>query len=494
MTRFRLSALKKSDAILFPVFQDQNFSHDTKSLDKLSGGAVQSLLETQDFSGEKMQISLLYTKNKLSSRIFLLGLGKQKDFSLRTYKNVLGAGIISAQTKKAKKLHLVLPQSIKEHFDIALLAKETVIALENSSYSFEDHKEKDHQVAPIQDCTIEIPLSKIEQKEWIKGIQEGICIAEGITLVRNLGNTAPSIMTPHFLAENAKALATDTLTVKILSLSQIQKLGMGCFLGVASGSVHEPKFIILEYLAGDKKEAPTVLVGKGITYDSGGISLKPADALIDMKFDMLGGATVMGTIQALSKLKVKKNVIGLIPACENIPSGTAYRPDDILTAMNGITVLIENTDAEGRLVLADALVYANRYKPKEVIDLATLTGHCLIALGNERSGLFTKNDAIAKNLLNASVNVGEQLWQLPIGEEYTEAVKAEVADLRNVGGVGSPRYGGASTAAAFLEHFTDYPWAHIDLSCSHYGPKGKPWIRCGSNGFGVETLVEYIRK
>ncbi len=494
MKRYILSAAKNPDAILIPIFEDQDILKNFREIDKLSGGALQTLVMSKDFEGKKMQVSLIYTKSKNFPRVYLLGLGKQKNCSIRTYKNVLGSGVIAAQSKKVTKLHILFSSQLKNHFDISLLAKETVIAVDGARYAFEDHKNKESCTPQVQECTFECTLSAQEKKEWDRAVIEGKCISEGVELVRNLGNTIPSIMTPVFLAQNAKSLETDTVKVKILSLSQIQKLGMGCFLAVSQGSIHEPKFIILEYFAGDKKEAPTVLVGKGITYDSGGISLKPADALIDMKFDMLGGATVLGAILAASKLKIKKNIVGLIPACENMPSGTAYRPDDILTAMNGKTVLVENTDAEGRLILADALVYAQKYTPKEVIDLATLTGHCLIALGNERSGLFTQDEQLATDLLSASNQVGELLWRLPLGEEYSEAVKADVADLRNTGGVGNPRYGGASTAAAFLENFTDYPWAHIDLSCSHYGGKGKSWIRGGANGFGVQTLVEYLKK
>jgi leucyl aminopeptidase len=217
----------------------------------------------------------------------------------------------------------------------------------------------------------------------------------------------------------------------------------------------------------------------------------------DMKFDMLGAATVLGVVKAAASLQLKKNIVGLLPACENMPGKEAYRPDDILTAMNGKTVLVENTDAEGRLILADALCYAARYNPKEVIDFATLTGACMVAIGTERSGLFSQNEKIVEKLQASSETVGEQLWRLPLGEEYSEAMKCEVADIKNIGG---SRYGGASTAAAFLEFFThdaksgkpNYPWAHIDLSSCYLGSKGKPFMRGGATGFGVETMVEYL--
>jgi len=496
MIRFTLSDLKKPEAILLPVFQDQDILTELRFFDKQSGGMIQSVLETKDFEGKKMQISLVYSKNKKVPRIFLLGLGKQKDCTLKTYKNVIGTGVIAAQAKKVKKLHVFLSPAFKDFLSPRVFAKETVMALDTAAYAFEEHKNNESRVTPLQECSLEFSVSSQEKKLFQQGIIEGKVIAQSLRSVRDMGNTPPSIMTPAFLEQQAKflELGNTDLKVKILSQGAIEKLGMGCLLSVARGSVHEPKFIIIEYFGGEKTEAPIVLVGKGITYDAGGLSLKPSDSLIDMKFDMLGGATVIGVMQAAGKLKLPKNIVGLIPACENMPSGNAYRPDDILTAMNGKTILVENTDAEGRLILADALCYASRYNPAEVIDVATLTGHCLIALGNEMSGLFTKQEAMAQRLLKSSEAVGEKLWQLPMGEEFSEAVKADVADLKNVGGVGAPRFGGASTAAAFLENFTNYPWAHIDMSCSYYGPKGKPWIRGGANGFGLQTIIEYLQK
>jgi len=303
-------------------------------------------------------------------------------------------------------------------------------------------------------------------------------------------------MTPTLLAKEALKLSKENpkIKVKILSRPEMKKLNMGCLLGVSQGSVEEPKFIILEYYGAGKTKQPTVLAGKGITFDSGGLGIKPGNYMTDMKFDMLGAATVFGIIKAAAGLKLKKNIVGLVPSCENMPSGSSYRPDDILTAHNGKSVEIIHTDAEGRLILADALSYAVKYKPKEVIDFATLTGACMVALGSERSGVFGTSEKIINRLENKAKEVGEQLWHLPLGEEYSEAMKSEVADIKNLGGVNSqPGHGGASTAAAFLQFFTDYPWAHIDLSCSHYSGKGKPWIRGGANGFGVQTIIEYLK-
>lgn len=480
------NALAPAEVLVIPFFEDQDFKKMIKPISGLNVESIISLLETPDFEGKMLQMQFCYTGEKEVPRVLLLGLGKKSEYSLRKWKQVIGASVLACQNKKLTKLaYLLSDESLRD----------IVVAVEVAAYAYDEHKDTESRVVRIEECQFIFPDLKKNAKVLKNDIEEGVALASSINWTRTLGNTPPSIMTPLLLATEAETLAqmNKNVRVKIFSQKEIEKLKMGCFLGVAKGSQHEAKFIIVEYMGGKQKEAPSVFVGKGITFDSGGISLKPADALIDMKFDMLGAATVLGIIRAAAMLKLKKNIVVLVPACENMPSGTAYRPDDILTAMNGKTVLIENTDAEGRLVLADALCYAAKYKPKEVIDFATLTGHCCIALGNERSGIFTPDEKISEHALSAAKNVGEQLWRLPLGEEFSEAVKAEVADLRNTGGVGHPRFGGASTAAAFLQNFTEYPWAHIDMSCAYWGGKGKAWIRGGANGFGIETMIEYLK-
>jgi leucyl aminopeptidase len=501
MTHFSLETeILSTDLVCIPVFSDLGIKNSISSLSGIPEEILFSFLETEDFEGKFLQSQFLYTSEKNIPRIFVIGLGKAEDFSIRKWKQVLGAAVISAQSKKIQNIQIVIPEYLqKTKFEQTL--KSAVVAVELASYSYDIHRQKDAQVITIESCTF-LSSSKQNPKEIKKILEEGVIMGESINWVRTLGNTPPSIMTPEFLAKEAQQLEEkeNKVTVKILSQKEIEKLKMGCLLGVSKGSIHDAKFIIAEYFGGKKSEAPTVFVGKGITFDSGGLSLKPGDFMVDMKFDMLGGATVLGILRAASELKLKRNIVALIPTCENMPSGNAYRPDDILTAMNGLNVLVENTDAEGRLILADALCYAARYNPREVIDFATLTGACLVALGNERSGLFSDVDDLVEDIEEASLEVGEQLWRLPVGEEYTEAVKSEVADLKNLGGVGGSRFAGASTAAAFLQCFTQdlesgeslYPWAHIDLSCSYYGGKGKAWIRGGANGFGVETMIEYL--
>ncbi len=486
--------LQKTGCLIVPVFESEVLGSEFKILDKEFEGFLSRVIESKDFDGKRMQLSLLYVQNKDVPRILLLGLGKESEVDLRRFKHLVGTAITHLQGKKIEHVTISIPQLLKTKYSPARIALETYTAAEMANYAFDMYKQPDIQVTRVKDIHFIEPKKNLH-KELLKGLKEGQIIAEATNWTRHLGNTPPHIMTPAFLASEAQRLSKENknISVKILSRSEIEKLKMGCFLGVAQGSVLEPKFIIVEYHGGSAKQKPTVLVGKGITFDSGGISLKPGDYLMDMKFDMLGGATVLGTIKAIAALGVKKNVVGLVPACENMPSGSAYRPDDILIAMNGLSVEIVNTDGEGRLLLADALCYAARYNPKEVIDLATLTGHALIAIGNERSGLFTQNEELVQKLSTAANTVGEYLWRLPLGEEFTEAVKSEVADLKNGGGVGHPRYGGASIGAAFLEHFVSYPWAHVDLSCSHYN-RNKSWVRAGANGFGVQTMIEYLRK
>ncbi|MEK7084527.1 MAG: leucyl aminopeptidase [Patescibacteria group bacterium] len=495
MTRYSLlTSPRPCDGLIVPVFEDKGTVKAVHGMPAVFHPLFAVLSDLKDFQGKKGETTLLYREGSDIPRLMLIGLGKTKDMSVRRWKQAVGTGAIALQGKKAKNIAYVIPDEIAKLLGAEEAVRATVIAAEVAQYAFHEHK-SDPSTHATSFSTVGLVGSFAgRQKVGLeKAIREGEIIARSMNFVRYLGNTPPSQMTPAVLAEEAKKIGqrNKKIRVRVLSRPEIEKLKMGCFLGVAGGSSKEPKFIILEYHGGSKGQKPTVLVGKGITFDSGGLSLKPGEYMCDMKFDMLGGATVLGSIQAAAELGIKKNIIGLIPTCENMPSGTAYRPDDILTAMNGKTVSVENTDAEGRLILADALCYASKYDPKEVIDLATLTGHCVVALGMERSGLFSPDERLAERLTKSSEDVGELLWRLPVGEEFSEAIKSDVADIKNTGGIGGPRYGGASIGAAFLQEFTTYPWAHIDMSSCYYKTP-KPWIRIGANGFGVETMVEYL--
>jgi leucyl aminopeptidase len=317
-------------------------------------------------------------------------------------------------------------------------------------------------------------------------LDRGAAVAAGVAFARDCGNRPPNVATPTWLAEQAEALAkAHGFKCEVLDRKDCEKLGMGAFLGVARGSDEPPKFIVLRHQGGAKADAPLVLVGKGITFDSGGISLKPGADMDEMKFDMSGAASVLGVFRALGELKPKLNVVGLIPACENMPSGRALKPGDVLTSMAGTTIEILNTDAEGRLILCDALTYAERFKPRAVVDIATLTGACVIALGGVHSGLFTADDALAQALQSAGQRALDTCWRLPLDEEYDEGLKSNFADVANVGG----RAGGAITAAMFLKRFAKaYPWAHLDIA----GTAWKSGAAKGSTGRPVPLLVNWV--
>lgn len=340
---------------------------------------------------------------------------------------------------------------------------------------------------PNKNIKVVIAADDAKSNKQIRlGINNGIALAKGINCARELGNLPGNYCAPRHLGDIAKEMANnyENLTVKVLGLKAIERLKMGSFLSVARGSAEEPRFIVFEY-KGKASTKPNVLVGKGITFDTGGISLKPGAAMDEMKFDMCGAASVFGTITALAEMKAKAHVVGIVAAAENMPSGTATKPGDVVTSMSGQTIEVLNTDAEGRLVLCDALTYAERFKPKSVVDIATLTGACIIALGNHTSGLFSNDQKLADKLLSSGEYTGDRAWQLPIWEDYHASLKSNFADMANIGG----REAGSITAACFLSKFTKaYPWAHLDIA----GSAWKSGSAKGATGRPVELLVHYL--
>ncbi|PJC53792.1 MAG: leucyl aminopeptidase, partial [Candidatus Magasanikbacteria bacterium CG_4_9_14_0_2_um_filter_41_10] len=406
MTAFSLAKEgQKADCLILPLFEDEG----DKDIQRF-GTVVSHVRGLKDFEGKKLQTSLLYTGEKETPRVLLIGLGKKKDLNVRTWKHAVGASVISLQGKKYTSLAMVIPDDVTKLFGTKKAGRQTVLAVGLASYAFDEHKsEKDARVEPLKHLAF-LNISGNEKRAWQSGMEEGVILESAINETRHLANTPPTIMTPVFLAKAAQNVAKTfpSIKVSVLGKAEVKNLGMGCFLGVAQGSALPPQFIIMEYMAGKKTEKPTVLVGKGITFDSGGLSLKPSAYMTDMKFDMLGAATVLGTVRATAALALKKNIVALMPACENMPGGESYRPDDILVNMEGKTVEIGNTDAEGRLILCDALSYAKKYRPKEVIDFATLTGACMVALGNERSGLFSQEESMIEKMMKSSVETGEK--------------------------------------------------------------------------------------
>jgi leucyl aminopeptidase len=363
-------------------------------------------------------------------------------------------------------------------------AQGIVAAVLDTVYVYRHTKPSAPAASPL--AKVGVVVGKAQVAEVTAGLRQGVAVAEGAALARECANRPGNHCTPSFLAAEAKRLGKEFgLKVEVLERKDCEKLGMGSFLAVAQGSHEPPKFIVMRYQGAGKGDAPVVLVGKGITFDTGGISIKPSAEMDEMKFDMGGAASVLGTMRAVAQLQPKVNLIGIVPACENMPDGRAIKPGDVVTSMSGQTIEILNTDAEGRLILCDALTYAERFKPAVVVDIATLTGACVVALGHQRSGLFSPDDAVAAELQAAGDAALDPAWRMPLDEEYDEALKSNFADMGNVGG----RAGGAITAAMFLKRYTaKYTWAHLDIA----GTAWKSGANKGATGRPVPLLTHFV--
>ncbi len=403
------------------------------------------------------------------------------DVSAKAFRKALAAGLGLLKSGGAKNLAVAVAGAA----DPTEAQAETVAAAAHDAVYLYRHT-KPSAAAASKLSTVSLVCSKGQANALNRALQRGAAIAAGCTLARECANRPANHCTPTFLAEQAQKLGKDHgLKVEVLERKDCEKLGMGSFLAVAQGSDEPLKFIIARYNGGAKNAAPIVLVGKGITFDSGGISIKPSGEMDEMKYDMGGAASVLGTLRAVAELKVKANVIGVIPACENMPSGRAVKPGDVVKSLSGQTIEILNTDAEGRLVLCDALTYVERFKPAVVVDIATLTGSCVMALGHIRSGLFSADDALAAELLAAGEAALDPAWRMPLDEEYDEALKSSYADMANVGS----RAGGAVTAAMFLKRYTaKYPWAHLDIA----GTAWKSGASKGATGRPVPLLTHFV--
>jgi len=443
----------------------------------LIDAALADALEQGDFAAKAG--STLYLHRLPGLKAPRLVLAAAKDASPKALRSALAAALG------------VLKGRLPEHVAVFVagvsadgaLAESLVLALDQACYTYTQTKPS----APTAPVPIKVSLvcAKADVTAVKHGLAQAQALAAGVALARECANLPANICTPSYLGEEASKLTELGLEVEVLGRKEIEKLGMGSFLAVAQGADTPPRFIIMKYQGAGKKEAPVVLVGKGITFDTGGISLKPAPEMDEMKFDMCGAASVLGTMRAVAELKPKLNVVGLIPTCENMPSGTATRPGDVVKSMSGQTIEILNTDAEGRLILCDALTYAERFKPAAVIDVATLTGACIIALGHHQAGLFASDDALAAQLLAAAQTAVDPCWRMPLDDEYDEALKSNFADMANVGA----RAGGAITAAKFLQRFTAaYPWAHLDIA----GVGHRSGANKGATGRPVPLLTHFL--
>jgi leucyl aminopeptidase len=473
------------DAIAFGVFEEsESPSGMLGAIDDAMGGEIRDLLDLGDFKGEAKQTTVLYTKEAIAApRLALVGLGKAEDFNLEVARQA--AGIIAQKLRDLGVKTFAIPLHSDPPQDMIQAAVEgSTLAL----YQFNQHKTQDlDKVKELEEITF---LAEDEASKAVveQGVERGEIIANGTLLARDLSNQPPNHLTPTILADKAQEIADTTgLKCEIFEPTQLKEQGFGALIGVAQGSVEEPRFIILEHRPAGDGEETVVFVGKGITFDSGGLSLKSGSGMMEMKHDMSGAAAVLGAMQAVGHLKPNLHVVGLIAATENMPSGTAQRPGDVVTAYGGKTIEILNTDAEGRLVLADALGYAKKYDPKAVIDLATLTGAVITALGHVACGMLGTDDDLMGKIRDAAETTHERVWQLPLWDDYDEGLKSEVADVKNIG----DGTAGTIAGAAFLKKFVeDYPWAHLDIAGTAWGMKGSSYIPKGASGYGVRLLVQ----
>ncbi len=468
----------EADLLAVCVFEDDDVPQG------LLGGTAE-VLKDGDFSGKKGSSALVYNPDGLRSpRLLLVGLGSRSSFSLDTLRRVAAAAATRARSLKLDSAAFALPVAEGSAARVAA----TEAAAEGATlglYRFDRYKTK----AEEHDLSTFTIVS--DDEGVAEGAETGAKLAAATVLARDLQNEPSNTATPEFLAQRAREIAErHGMDVTILDRAAIEAEGLNGLATVGRSAENEPRFIVLEHKGGGEDEAPIVLVGKAVTFDSGGISIKPTAGMEDMKFDMSGGAGVLGAMDAVGSLGLPVNVVALVPSTENLPDGNAFKPGDVLTLHSGKTVEIVTTDAEGRLILADALSYARRYNPAAVIDCATLTGACHVALGDHASGLMGNDDGLIEEVRNAGEASGERAWHLPLFDEYTEQIRGNTADLRNSGG----RYGGALTAGAFLKEFVDYPWAHLDIAGVAYGAKAKnAYTPKGGSGAPARLLVELLR-
>ena len=478
---------QKSACIVVAINEKRQLSPSAKLVDSACNNRISSLVKKGDFDGKLGHTLLLDNPQGLvAERIMLVGAGKQKSLSIKNLRK-MHCHIYNA-LKKANIKDALLYTSELEIKDTTCADKirHAAEALLETAYVFDELKSKNIQKAPLKSITLNVQ-NKRDLTKAQQATKTATAISAGMDIARRLGNLPGNICTPAYLAKQAtqQSKQCKKTKVSVLNEAEMKKLKMGSLLSVAKGSRQPPKLIVMEYKGGKAKDKPYVLVGKGVTFDSGGISLKPGAAMDEMKFDMCGAAGVIGTMAAVSRLQLKINVVAIIPSVENMPDGAASKPGDIVTSMSGQTIEILNTDAEGRLILCDALTYAEKFDPKTVIDTATLTGACVVALGSHCSGLLSNNDKLAQDLLKAGNTSGDRTWQMPLWEDYQEQLKSNFADMANIGG----REAGTITAACFLSRFTKkYKWAHIDIAgvAWHSGAKK------GATGRPVPLLTQYL--
>lgn len=482
----------EADTLIVNLFDDVSMPGGaTGAVDQALNGAIRELIASGDLTGKAGEVGILYPRDAVpATRVLVVGLGKRADFNLEGVRQAAANGIKQAHKLKAKNVATIVHGAGVGGLDVQAAAQATVEGSLLALYRFAATKQEPEPPHTIDSLTIvEFEQSKVTAIE--AGSRQAQAIAAGVFLARDLVNMPPNVATPTKMADTAVTIANEhNLKITVGDRAWAAERNMGGFLAVAKGAGEPPKFIVLEHNADREDLDSIVLVGKGITFDTGGISIKPAAKMGAMKSDMGGAAAVLGAMKVVGTMNLPLHIIGIAPCTENMPDADAYRPADVITASNGTTIEIISTDAEGRMVLADGLVYAARYKPKAVIDLATLTGSCVIALGQGMAaGLFSTDNNLRDRLIAAGTAVHERVWPLPLWEDYKEAIKSDVADIKNSGG----RFGGIATSAIFLKQFVDYPWVHLDIAGMALSEKDNSYTPRGGTGYGVRLLVEFLR-
>ncbi len=483
------AAEQKTACLILPVYSSGALPPATKNVNSATGGLIADLLEDGDISGKVGDALLVkppQDSDLRAKRLLLIGCGDRQDFNRKQYRKAVRVACGALRKTKLKDAVFYLNGEAASGTDIYRRVRIVVEIWHHGSYRYTTTKPSARPKSDGQ-SSLGFTTKPAHAAQVRKAIQHANAAGQGIAVSRELGNLPANLCTPSHLVAEARRIAKGNpkLRVEVLAEADMKKLGMGSLLSVTEGTAEPAKLIVLRYNGAAKSRKPIALVGKGVTFDSGGISLKPGAAMDEMKFDMCGAATVLGVFAAIAQLKPSLNLVGVIPACENMPGSKATKPGDVVTAMSGKTIEVLNTDAEGRLILADALTYVQKFDPELIIDMATLTGACLIALGRHRSGLLSNSDKLANDLLKAGDAADDPVWRLPLDDEYKDLLKSNFADLQNIGG----RDAGTITAGAFLSEFVgDHDWAHLDIA-------GTAWLtgqRKGSTGRPILLLLEYL--
>lgn len=481
----------KSEALALGLFEGQGLSKEARVLDKEIESAISQLLKAGDFSGKLNQTAVLYPSDFESKRIILVGLGKKEKFDLDKIRQGAGTVYNKAKELKIKNYISLLYGKGQKGIDFQSCAQALTEGTLLSSYHLDRYKtEGKEELFEVESMGLWAD-DRTKRGAIEKGIRSGEINSWGTNMARDMVNHPANFMTPTKMAEIALKLSREhKFRFEVLSPPELKKLKMGALLAVAQGSQQPAKLMVMEHMPEKKRKGTVVLVGKAITFDSGGISIKPSQGMWEMKGDMAGGAAVIATLAAAARERIPIHLVGLVPATENLPSGTAYKPGDIITSYSGKTIEIISTDAEGRLILADALAYAQKYEPRAIVDIATLTGACVIALGNVTAGLLGNDQRLINKIKSSAQKTGEKVWELPLFEEYDEQIKSDLADMKNTGG----RPAGTITAAGFLKKFVGKTsWAHLDIAGMDWEEKGKPYIPKGPIGFGVRLFLQFLR-